>query len=121
MWGEFKSTLLQVTGATPYDLHILLGLAIYLGLALILRGATLPLIVLAAVQLTNEVIDLVEDLVQGKPLDRAGFVLDTIATLAAPVAIAALLLGAAAAWRLTVRRSSCEAHWHGRSQRIAPR
>lgn len=88
MWHFAKLLIKDTTGLTDPVLHLLVGTVIYLGLALALRRPFVALAIIVILQLTNEVVDLVENL-NGAGL--SGALEDTALTLI-PAALIALLL-----------------------------
>lgn len=88
MWHLTKSLIIDMTGLSDQVLHLLVGSALYLCLALTLRRPVLAFCIVLTLQLTNEAVDLLENL-NGAGL--SGALEDTALTLIPAVAIALLL------------------------------
>lgn len=86
--------VVRLSGLPDPALHALLGLAIYLVAAIVLRrglGSWLPWLITLGVQLVNEVADIGRDLLDGEIFRWRGSLIDTVVTIAMPTLL--LLIG----------------------------
>jgi len=88
MWHFAKMLIKDMTGLSDPVLHLFVGTAVYLCLALLIRRPIAALAIVVVMQLTNEAVDLVENL-NGAGL--GGALEDTALTLLPAVALALLL------------------------------
>ena len=95
MWHFAKMLIKDMTGLTDPVLHLLVGTVLCLTLALALRRPFVALAIVVILQLSNEVVDLVENL-NGAGLD--GALEDTVLTLMPALLIALLLSELQKAW-----------------------
>jgi hypothetical protein len=100
MWHSAKSIIKSTSGLNDVVLHILLGAAIFITLAVILRRPLLAFVLTAIIQVANEIVDLVED---ATGTGIAGSIADVFWTLLLPVVLLALFGGVGA-----LRRRSFE-------------
>jgi hypothetical protein len=87
MWNGAKSIIKSTSGLNDVVLHILLGSAIFIILAVTLRRPLLAFFLTAIIQVVNEIIDLVED---ATGTGIAGSIADVFWTLLLPVVLLAL-------------------------------
>ncbi|KKB79981.1 hypothetical protein VW35_05830 [Devosia soli] len=87
MWHFAKMLIKDMTGLTDPVLHLIVGTVVYLGLALALRRPIVALAIVVSLQLTNETVDLVEN------LNGAGFggALEDTALTLVPALVLSLL------------------------------
>lgn len=89
-WESFKDWLSATTGLTHHDWHVLLGLALTLGFTWALRrplGSWLPLLLVLALELVNEISDFTRYYVAGWPWTPGPTLIDIALTMAAPLVI----------------------------------
>ncbi len=84
MWHSAKSIIKSTSGMNDVVLHILLGAAIFIALAIALRRPLLAFLLTTIIQVANELADLIED-ATGTGL--AGSVADIVWTMIVPVAL----------------------------------
>jgi hypothetical protein len=87
MWNGAKSIIKSTSGLNDVVLHILLGSAIFIILAVTLRRPLLAFFLTAIIQVVNEIIDLVED---ATGTGIAGSIADVFWTLLLPVVLLAI-------------------------------
>jgi hypothetical protein len=105
MYGAIKQILLDVTGLGSDSLHVLVALVLFLMCLLFSRRIGFSLLLVAALQMTNEVLDLFDDLADGSPLRWADMWGDTYASLLLPALLSAtLFLGRVMASKRALRR-----------------
>lgn len=86
--------IFRLSGLPDPVLHVLLGLAIYIVAAALLRRSRhswTPLLVLLSFQLINEAADVARDLLNGDHIGWRGGIFDTVMTMALPTML--LLIG----------------------------
>jgi len=96
MWNHVKETIKQASGLNDNALHAVIGAAIFLTLVLLTRRPWLSLAIVAAIQILNEAVDLLENITRG---GLTGAVKDTVLTLIVPAVLAIVL-----AWRMPRKR-----------------
>jgi hypothetical protein len=91
-WEAFKEWLTASTGLTHHDYHLLLGIALTLGLTWLLRrplGSWLPLLIVLALELVNELSDFTRYYVAGWPWEPGPTLVDIALTMVAPLVVVA--------------------------------
>jgi len=91
MWNHVKETIKQASGLNDSALHAVIGTAIFLALVLLTRRPWRALAIVAAIQILNEAVDLLENITRS---GLSGAVKDTLLTLIVPAVLAIVL-----AWR----------------------
>jgi hypothetical protein len=91
MYGETKQILLDVTGLGPDSLHVLVALVLFLMCLLVSRRIGFSLLLVVALQMANELLDLFDDLADGSPLRWADMWIDTYASLVLPTVLSGIL------------------------------
>jgi hypothetical protein len=91
MYGETKQILLDVTGLGPDSLHVLVAFGMFLMCLLVSRRIGFSLLLVAALQMTNELLDLFDDLADGSPLRWSDMWTDTYASLLLPTLLSGIL------------------------------
>lgn len=89
-WEDFKVWLTASTGLTHHDFHLLLGVLLCLGIGWLLRrplGAWLPLGIVVALELVNELFDFTRYYVAGYPWGPGPMLMDIALTVLPPLAI----------------------------------
>lgn len=87
-WESFKDWLSATTGLTHHDWHMLLGLALTLVFTWALRqplGSWLPLLLVLALELINEISDFTRYYVAGWPWEPGPTLVDIALTMTAPL------------------------------------
>ena len=101
-WESFKDWLSAKVHLTHHDLHLVLGIGLVLGLGWLLRrplGSWLPLLIVLALELLNELSDFVRYHVSNWPWTPRATLIDIAITVVPP-----LLILLAARWN--------SAHFH---------
>ncbi|PTT07334.1 hypothetical protein [Caulobacter sp. HMWF025] len=88
MWNHVKETIKQASGLNDNALHAVIGAAIFLALVLLTRRPWLSLGIVAAIQILNEAVDLLENITGS---GMTGAVKDTVLTLIVPAVLAIVL------------------------------
>lgn len=98
-WENFKVWLSAATGLSHHDWHLILGLVLTFGIGRLLRrplGSFVPLGIVLALELVNEVFDFIRNLVPGWPLQPGAAAVDVAITI-----LPALGIVLAARWNST--------------------
>lgn len=89
-WEAFKVWLTTETTLSHHDYHLLLGVLLTLGFGWLLRrplGSWLPLLIVLALELVNEVLDFVRYYVDHYPWGPGPMLIDIALTMVPPLAI----------------------------------
>ena len=89
-WEAFKDWLSATVYLTHHDLHLVLGLGLTLGLGRLLRrplGSWLPLLIVLALELLNEISDFARYYVSNWPWTPGETLVDIAITMLPPLAI----------------------------------
>jgi len=89
-WEAFKVWLTATTGLSHHDWHLLLGVLLTLGFTWLLRlplGAWVPLLIVLALELVNEVLDFTRYHIDGYPWGPGPMMVDIALTMLPPLAI----------------------------------
>ena len=89
-WEAFKVWLSATTGLSHHDYHVLLGVALTLGLTWLLRvplGSWIPIGIVLGLELVNEAFDFTRYYIDHYPWGPGPMLIDIALTMTAPLAI----------------------------------
>lgn len=90
MYGNIKQLVLDATGLGPDALHTLGGLACFFVFWAVTRRLWQSVIALLSLQAMNEAADILDDIIDRKPIQIIDGIVDTVFTVTIPLLLALL-------------------------------